>query len=146
MLGCSCATFTLESSTHTIYLTKPVHGGEDRSISKDIVIFDFWDDSFATIDKGMNSEPLRLEGIEEVCGMNEGVCFPICFPFCFSKPLANKFSYIHTAMNNHEEVKITGLGDCMDAFYIIRNFHYSTIRGFPSAYKWSLELEFVKEV
>ena len=146
MSGCNCATFTITSNTYTILLTKPIWGGEDRSLAKGIVLFDFWNNTFDTDDKGINSEPLRLEGIEEVCGDNEGLCFPFCFPFCFSKPLANKFSYIHTAMNNHEEVKITGLGNCVNAYYIIRNFHYSTMRGFPSAYKWSLELEFVKGV
>ena len=143
---CSCATFKIESNTHTIYLTKPNWNGEDRNITKDVTLFDFWDDTFTTVDKGLDSEPLRLEGIETVCGINEGVCFPFCFPFCFSQPLSNKFGYLNDLMNKHEEVKITGLGDCMDAYYVVRNFRYDTIKNTPGAYKWSLELEFKKEI
>jgi len=145
-MSCDCATFTIESNTHTLYLTKPIWGGEDRNIAKDIKIFDFWDNSFDTIDNELVSEPLRLEGVEEICGMNEGICFPICFPMCFSKPLSDKFGYIHDLMNKHEEIRITELGDCMDGYYIIRNFHYSTIKGAPSAFKWSLELEYKREI
>lgn len=145
-MSCDCGTFLIESNSYAIYLTKPIWGGEDRNITKDVKIFDFWSGAFDTIDNELTSEPLRLGGVEEICGINEGLCFPMCFPLCFSKPLSDKFGRIHDLMNKHEKIKITGLGDCMDGYYVIRNFHYSTIRGAPSAYRWSLSLERVRDV
>lgn len=141
---CGCEVFNIIGGGTLIRLHKPDWDGEEKSISKDIAIFDFWDDTFETVDKGLNTEPLRLTGIEYVCGMNEGVCFPFCFPFCFSGKLSSKFAELDTLANNDSVVRIEELGDCMDGYYIIRNFHYDTIPKTPGAYKWSLELEWKK--
>lgn len=142
----SCATFTLESDTTIVYLTKPEPNEEINKTAHDIKIFDFWDESFDTTSNSIQGQPLTISGTEIIGGDNEGLCFPICFPVCFSSPLCKKFSDIWAMSNNHDEVTITGLGDCMDGVYIIENFTFNTIKGYPFALKWELTLEFVREL
>lgn len=143
MTDCSCCTFTIESSTTVVYLTQPNWMGEDDTVSKSIKVFDFWlEGAISAVDTGKDTEPLRLTGVERVCGDNEGLCFPMCFPLCFSKPLGIKFRNIWAIQNAGDEVTISGLGSCVNAVFIIRNFHFNTIPNVPAAYEWSFDLEY----
>jgi len=56
-----------------------------------------------------------------------------------------KFTDIHDIMNLHEEIAISGLGDCVDGYYYIKNFHFETIEGAPRVRQWKLVLEFSRE-
>jgi hypothetical protein len=55
----------------------------------------------------------------------------------------NKFRFIDEMRDNNEEITISGLGDCMDAVYVIKRFHYMTVT--PRAYEWTLVLEKVRD-
>ena len=143
----SSTTFTLTSSTTVIYLRMPEWQGESRNISKTVRVFDFMDDAdLESVDTGKNNEPITLTGVETACGDNLGLCFPLCFPLCFTKPLSVKFKNIWKIQNAHEEVTITGLGTCINGVYIIRNFHFNSINKVTYTYKWTMELEFVRNI
>lgn len=145
MSGCSTATFTITGTSYTLYWTVPTPLGESGTIDKGIETFDFWDGSFDTDDKGLNNNTLHLEGIMEICGDNEGVCFPICFPMCFSNAFATKVKKIWTMMKRNEEITISGLGDCIDAVYLIQSFKIGTIKGNNTSYTYVFILEKVRD-
>ncbi len=144
-MSCSCPTFTLESDSYIVYLHKPERGSVDGSINNTVDVFNFWDDDFAVINRGIETEPLTLRGVELVCGDNVGLCFPLCFPICFSQPLAVKFDTIDSIMNAHEEITISGLGDCIDGVYVISDFSWGPMSG-SQAYWWTLSLQYVRSV
>jgi hypothetical protein len=145
MADCSCATFTLESTSYTIYLNKPNYGnGHDASINNQVDVFNFWDKALDIVPRGLDTEPLSLGGYEILCGDNIGICFPICFPICFAGPLSTKFENINALMDDHEEVTISGLGDSVDGVYVIQNFEFGTVRGSPNALWWRLSLQYVR--
>lgn len=145
-----CESFTLTSACHTVSLNMPIWGGEDKKINKSLARFQFWTDNYAVHDTGIESQPLILNGIDVSCG-EAGFCFPLCFPMDtamrFDAAWINKFIYIHEMADNHEEVTITGLGQCIDAVYIIKDFRLDTIpmHGI-SALSWSLTLELVRGI
>jgi hypothetical protein len=57
--------FTLTDSTGTVYtLSMPNWEGEKRSVNKNVVAMDFWDNTFEVFDKGLNAEPVSLYGVE----------------------------------------------------------------------------------
>lgn len=145
-MSCDCGTFTLAGDSYTVTLNKPEIGGEDKNLDNDIKLFDFWSGNFDTNFEGINSRPLTLSGVETLCGTNLGVCFPICFPMCFAQPMWDKFEQINEMMDNHEEVTITGLGNCIDGVYIISNFSLNTIIGTNQAIKWNINLELVRRL
>ena len=143
---CSTVTFTLESTTTKVFLSVPEWEGEGRQLTKTVDLFDFWSGGFDTVDKGKNTEPITLEGYEQVCGDNEGLCFPICFPACFSGPLASKFEDIWAIQNNNDEVTISGLGDCINGVYVIQSFTFDVVPKTKGVwFKWVLKLEFVRD-
>ena len=136
-----CETFTIVSNCYTITLDKPVWGGEDNKINKNLANFQFWTDTYKVHDRGIASQPLILNGIDTICG-ERILCFPLCFPICFDKAWFAKFMHLHEIMDNHEEVIITGLGDCMDAVYIIKDFKVDTVPRHGKHYlAWALTLE-----
>ena len=131
------ATFTLQSDTYTVYLSKPQWRGEDNKLNKNITIFDFWDNDFETVDIDISSQPLRLVGLERD---EFSFCFPACFPFGHSS-IETKFENIDEMMNNHEEVTISGLGDEYDGTYIIKDFRFETLDKGRGYFIWELVLE-----
>ena len=139
-------TFNIIGGGELVRLHKPQWNKENRKISKSIDVFDFWDDTFDTVDIGKNNEPLSLSGIEVVAGMNEGICFPLCFPLCFSCKLFERFNTINDLANNNEEIKVEGLGDCIDGVYVIKSFSYNTVKRINNAYEWHLELEWKEAI
>lgn len=148
MSGCgSCPTFSLVSETYTVYLKMPQPNGEDNSISKDISRFNFWSGSYSIHDDGINNQPLTLRGIEFAACDEEyaGACFEgggLCFPIYFNSKFTNKFRFIMEMSDNNEEVTISGLGDCMDAVYIIKHFRFETLT--PRSRSWTMALEKVR--
>lgn len=125
---CPKQRFYITSSTVTISLDMPQWGGENRLINKNIDIINFWTDDLETIDKDKNSEPLILSGIET--GGN----------------LSTKFENIWEIQNSHEEVTVTGLGNCIDGIYIIKSFHFETIPKNIYYFRWTMTLEFVRGI
>ena len=157
-----CKTFTITSDCYTITIGMPIWGGEANQITKQHAKFQFWSDNYAVNDVGIEGQPLILSGIEVLCGYTNSVyygalCFPLCFPLCFTAigappiPLTTdlmhaKFIHLHEIMDNHEEVTISGLGDCMDAVYIIKDLKVDTISKYGiNALSWSLTLEKVRD-
>ena len=131
----SCPVFSIIGNSHTVSLTNPIWGGEQYNLQKDLQSFNFWSGNFSIHDKGINSEPIVLSGIEIaslVCG---------CGHTCFT----NKFINIRTLARNNEEVEISGLGSCVDAIYIIKSFSTKTMRK-KDARSWNLVLEYVRDV
>ncbi len=131
----SCDVFTIASESHpTIHLSPPrFRDGEQRTISKEINKFGFWSDNWATYDEGIGREPLTLIGWEWIEESGDLDIFHA------------KFTNIHDIMNQHEEIAISGLGDCLDGYYYIKNFHFRTIKGAPRIREWKLELEYSRE-
>ena len=146
MIGCgSCTTFSIIGESRTVYLHMPQYSGEDNKITKDTINFNFWSGNFAIHDNGIQNQPLILHGIEYAdCYSDFGVCFDedLCFPMCFNMPFENKFKFIMAMSNDNEEVTISGLGDCMDAVFVIKNFNFKTLT--PTAKSWSMTLEKVR--
>ncbi len=128
-LPCPKQRFTITSPTITLTMDMPEwDGGENRQINKNIDVINFWTDDLDTVDKGKISEPIVLTGIET------------------GESLSAKFINIWGIQNRHEEITITGLGDCMDGVYIIKNFHFETIPKNARFFKWSMSLEFVRGI
>lgn len=141
----NCETFTIQGEEETVYLYKPQWGGENYKLNKQLDSFDFWLGHYSLVDRGINNEPITLAGIEAACLSDLGFCIPICIPICANERFLHKFDDISNMMLNHEEVTISGLGDCVDAVYIIVNF---TIRsaGAPNAYEWTMVLEYKRDI
>ena len=125
--------FNMRSATHSIYLPMPEMGSEAGTLSNEIKLFDFWIGERDAVNIGINNEPIILSGTIYACTDDEDVEMTA---------IATKFLNIHDMMDNHEEVTITELGDCVDAVYIIKSFKYNTIKNSPYAYTWSLTLEY----
>lgn len=143
----SCATFSIIGSSYTIYLFKPKWGGVDYNLGKELQSFNFWSGNFNIHDKGIDSEPMTLAGTEFVPpGCVYGAfCIPPCIPPCLSEVFTNKFIHLREMANKNEEVTISGLGNCIDAVYVIKSFGTKTLRA-PVARSWVLTLEYVRDI
>lgn len=140
-------TFTIVSDASTVTLCMPDWGGENNSIAKDVRIFNFWDGNLDTVDSGITNQPLTLTGIECVDNNHEGLCIPYCVPFCFNLRLSDEVvKRLNTMMNDGKEVTISELGDCQNGVYIIKSFTWNTIPKSSCCYRWSLQLEFVRNI
>jgi len=125
--------FQLHTDTYNVFLPVPEYGGESGKLSNNIVLFDFWTNERDTNFIGIDSKPIILGGTIFACGDNKETEMTA---------IASKLINIHNIMDAHERVRITGLNDCIDAYYIIKNFRYRTIKGSPYAYTWQLTLEY----
>ena len=121
--------FVIQSDTYTIYITKPEWRGLDGQIVKDIALFDFWNENYSTVDKGIDSRDRHLQGVESV--IND---------------ISDTVEKIWSMQNNKEEVTITCLGETINGVYIIESFDFKTIKGTNAAYSWSINLKFVRDV
>ena len=141
-------TFNIIGGEELVRLHMPYWNAEDKSISKNIDVYDFWDNTLSTVDTGKNNEPLSIHGYEKITGMNEGICMSnFCMScLCFSQKLSDRFELINTLMDNNHPVKIRGLGDCMDGIYVISSFKYSTVKGTPFILEWHMELEYKEDL
>ena len=97
--------FTIISNCYTIELDAPIWEGEDNKINKQLNQFQFWTDNYAVHDVGIESQPLILTGIESVHDET-------------TADMHTRFIQLHEIMDNHEEVTISDLGNCMDGVYI----------------------------
>ncbi|GAG19684.1 unnamed protein product [marine sediment metagenome] len=154
-----CRYFTITSNCYTITLHLPSWNSEDNKLNKLLEAFTFWSENYKVDDQGIEGQPLVLSGVEAPsCDADwEGAIYALCVPFCFTDGLlcvernggegvvARFFRYfreLNELMDNHEEVIISGLGSCMDAVYIIKDFKTSTIPGLGlNAMRWNLTLE-----
>jgi len=127
--------FQLHSDTYRVFLPVPEYGGESGSVNNELVLFDFWLGERDTDTIGINTEPIILGGTIFACGDNKETEMT---------NIATKLLNIHAMMDAHEKVRITGLNDCVDAYYIIKNFRYRTVRKSPYEYAWQLTLEYVE--
>lgn len=145
--GSSCPTFSIIGDSYTIYLYQPDWGGVDYNLGKELQSFNFWSGNFNVHDNGINNEPITLVGIEAVhprCPYG-AFCLPPCIPFCMSEIFTEKFMHLREMAKNNEEVTIIGLGDCVDAVYVIKSFSTKTMRA-PAARSWILTLEYVRDI
>ena len=124
---------TMTSSCATVTLLID-WAGQENSITKNIVVFNFWDESsLETVDKGINARPLMLKGL-----MSDS--------YVVGSSVATNVNRINAMMNDGAEVSISTEGDCINGVYIIQNFSYSTIKGLPDTFSFTLSLEFVREI
>jgi len=130
-----CDVFTIASESHpTIHLNPPrFRDGADWKVAKEIQRFGFWSENWAIHDNGVETEPLVLRGWEWIDESGDIYIFH------------RKFTDIHDIMNKHEEVAISGLGDCFDGYYYIKSFRFRTIKGAPRCREWTIQLEFSRE-
>lgn len=145
--GCSCTTFNIAGNSYSIDFFKPRWGGVDYNLEKELQSFNFWSGNFSIHDKGIGGEPIVLAGVESMppnCGYG-AFCFPLCFPLCMSQIFTNKFIHLREMARDNEEVTISGLGDCVDAVYIIKSFSTKTMRA-PASRSWVLTLEYVRDI
>lgn len=130
----SCQAFSIIGTINTVALYKPVWGGEGYMLHKDLQAFNFWSGNFSIHDKGIDSEPIILSGVE----IGSGICG--CNHACFTA----KFVNMRTMANNNEEIEISGLGDCVDAIYVIKSLSTKTMHK-RDARIWTLTLEYVRD-
>jgi len=144
----SLPTFTLACSSGTnYYFPIPEWASPDNEISKTVDLFDFWDNDIDTVDRGINTQTLKIGGTICICGVWEGVCLPFCpDSFCFSQAMTTFLDSFRQAMNNGEEFTINELGNCLNGVYVVRNFSFNTIKRTPSCFRWELDLERVSDV
>jgi hypothetical protein len=136
-----CEKFTITSDCYTIRLAKPFWNSEDAKLNKDLKNFQFWTDNYTVHDRGIDSQPLVLVGVKTVHG-EEVQGFPLCFPICFDCACFLSFNLLNEIMDRHEEVTISGLGDCIDAVYMIKDFSLETVPKHGMNYLvWTLTLE-----
>ena len=142
----SCATFSIIGETYTVYLKMPHYNNEDRKLNKNLNSFHFWDNDYSVHDDGIKSQPLILKGVEFASCDEEyvGLCLgeSACFNLCFNMKFTNKFRFLMDMSNDNEEVTISGLGDCMDAVYVIKHFGFKTLT--PRSRSWTMTLEKVR--
>lgn len=146
MTECSCPSFTLQGSTTTLYFPKPEWANPNNEISKNVDLFNFWDEDIDTVDKGINTQTLSIGGTVCICGPWAGLCFPICFPACFSAPMTTWLENIESAMNNGKKFEISELGGCLNGVYIIKDFIFNTIPKSPECFTWGLNLEHIRDI
>jgi hypothetical protein len=120
------STFTLAGDSYTITLTKPE--SVDNSLNNDIVLFDFWSNNLDTSFEGIATQHIEIRGTEVIDANS-----------------FTDFANINTMMEQHENITISGLGDCMDGVYVILNFSVNSIKGTPLGVEWSLSLELVRD-
>ncbi|MFX1588580.1 MAG: hypothetical protein ACFFC1_10520 [Promethearchaeota archaeon] len=126
----SCPTFTLAGTTYTVYLTKPIPDGADNRLSKFLTRFSFWSENYDVHDEGIEGQPLMLSGIESSCSIGDTTI---------------EFEKINYLMDEHEEITISGLGDCYNAVYVIKRFSYRNIKKTVYGFAWDLTLEKVRD-
>lgn len=124
----SCPTFTLAGTTYTIYLHKPQL--PDNRLSKFLSRFSFWSENYAVHDEGIEGQPLMISGIESSCSIGD---------------TTTEFEKINEMADNHEEITISGLGDCYDAVYVIKKFGYRNIKKTVYGFEWAMTLEKVRD-
>jgi hypothetical protein len=124
----SCPTFTLAGTSYTVYLHKPLL--PDNRLSKFLVRFSFWSENYAVHDEGIEGQPLMLSGTESSCSIGDTTA---------------EFKKIDEMMTLHEEITISGLGDCYDAVYVIKKFTYNNIKKTVYGFAWSMTLEKVRD-
>ena len=146
MSDCGCPTFTLHGTSTPLVFPVPEWMNPNNEISKNVEVFNFKSGDIDTVDRGINTQTLVIGGTVCICGIWEGLCFPICFPMCFSLPFSNWLDSIDNAMNSGEEFTINELGDCLNGIYVIRDFALGTIKKTPECFTWSLRLERVKDI
>ena len=146
MTECSCPSITLQGTVTTLYFPKPEYMNPNNEVSKNVDLFNMWSGYISTVDRGINTQSLNIGGTVCICGLWEGVCFPLCFPICFSSAMTTWLDSIETAMNSGEEFTINELGDCLNGVYVIKDFSFDTIKGVVNAWSWSLNLERVQDV
>jgi len=127
-------TFIMTFETSTVTLSMPNWGGESMSVDKEISLFEFWDDTLDTVDRGLNKEPLVIEGVEVIGDSYATV-----------GNLDTMLANLQRSLNDGEEVTISGLDDVHDGVYIVSAFSWDTIRYSNIAYKWKFTLEYVRE-
>jgi len=145
----SCATFSLTSSCGDVfYFPKPEWSSADNQISKNVELINFWaEDDLETIDRGIDKQPLILEGTMCISGIYEGICMPFCpDDFCFSERLSTWLDDFKDDMNNGCKFTIDGLGACLNGVYAVKSFSFDTIKRVPDCFKWRLELERVRDI
>ena len=145
----SCATFTLTSDCYTVYLHKPEWNSAHNKIAKNLQRFSFWTENYKVHDQDIDNQPLVLTGTESWEGIKKsGICAPFCAPLCVRILLPefySHFRHLHEIMDNHEEITISGLGECIDAVYVIKDLKIDTIPGSGlTALKWTMTLEKVR--
>lgn len=124
----SCPTFTLTGTTYTVYLHKPQL--PDNRLSKFLARFSFWSENYAVHDEDIEGQPLMFSGIESSCSIGDTTTI---------------FAQINEMANNHEEITISGLGDCYDAVYVIKRFSYRNIKKTVYGFSWDMTLEKVRD-
>lgn len=92
-----------------------------------------------------------FEGQEEmfcfgVCNTSTVARYETCKKIQYSEDFLNKFETLNDMMDNHEEITINELGDCINGVYIISDFTYSTVKGTPGLFAWSLSLKLVRKL
>jgi len=145
MTECSCPSITLQGTSTTLYFPKPEYMNPNNEVSKNVDLFNMWSGYISTVDRGINTQSLNMGGTVCICGLWEGVCFPLCFPICFSSAMTTWLDSVETAMNSGEEFTINELGDCLNGVYVIKDLVLIHKKN-TSCFKWRLSLERIRDI
>lgn len=139
----NCGTFRVKGESYDLYWNVPeFRTGVDSAITKNLNRFNFWSGNYKIYTPDTAEQPLTLKGIEyyrcesEVTdtGYNLWDNF-----YC-------KFYYVQKMADDNENIQIYGLGDCIDAVYVIKTFRYRTVKGAAACLYYEFILEKVREL
>ena len=122
----------------------PDWGDINGKIVKDLQKFNFWSGGFKVYDAGLSGKSVSITGTEYL--PENPACFPLCFPFCFCKTPIQKFIKLDYMLDRPCIFKIEGIGECFDAYYVIRSFKFDTIPRSRGGYQWTLDLEYRNKI
>jgi hypothetical protein len=70
----------------------------------------------------------------------------VCKKIKFSDDFMTKFENLNALMENHEQVEINELGDCVNGVYVIADFSYEVVPKVPGLFRWHLSLQRVSDI
>jgi hypothetical protein len=136
---CNC--FLITSASYTFDFPLPDWDNIERYETKEIDIFDFYNEDFDTTDNGIGSRSLMIGGTLWIDNITGGT-----YVTCTNECLCVIIEYINNIQNNHEEITITGIDDLIDAVYIFESFKFSSINRTNKAFDWSMTLKKVRDI
>lgn len=138
-----CGYFRVKGDTYDLWWNSPeFRTGVNSSITKNLKRFNFWSGNYKIYTPDTAEQPTTLKGIEYYrCestvtdpGYNAWDNF-----YC-------KFYYAQQMADNNENIIIYGLGDCVDAIYVIKTFRYRTVKGATACLYYEFVLEKVRDL
>lgn len=114
----------------SVTLTGLLEDSLDNKLNKQLKQFNLWED-YKLHDEGIAGQPLNFEGIEVGVAVGAKTAAQVA---------QEKFTKIHSWIENNYNVVLIEFGDCFNAEYAIKDFAIQSMKH-SSNYMWRLSLE-----